>query len=346
MSFKPVPIPGRFGFGTMSMTWTPKPVPFEDGFKSIKHSADVHDMRFINGADFYGANDLNLKLISEFWNKYGADYPDLLVSIKGGLNKETLAPDGSKESIKSSIDNIVSYFPKEKSKRPKLIFEVARVDLNTPYDETVGYIAEYVKSGAIDGLSLSEVGVGSIEKATSVFPVSCVEVEFSLLCQDILDNGVLKTASEKGIPIVAYSPIMRGFLTDQTANDPDAFFKLITRPGDFRGTIDRFSEENFPKNVKILKKLQEFAKSKNISLEALAISWILGVSELTDYQGIPKVSKIVPIPSGSTAEKVDKTLGKVIKLSKKDLDDIKAITDSNKPVGARYNAHLEAYNFA
>lgn len=346
MSLKPVSIPGTFGFGTMSLTWTPNPKPFEEAFESIKYSMDKYNIRFLNGGDFYGPDNINLKLLLEFWKKYAKDYPDLVISIKGAINPTTLAPDGSKESISKSVENMISFFPKEKSKRPVLIFEIARVDTNVPYEETIGYIKEYVETGAIDGISLSEVGVGSIAKAVKVAPISCVEVEVSLMCQDVFENGVLKELSEKQIPIVAYSPLCRGFLTDRTANDLDAFFKLCQTPGDIRGHLDRFSAENFPTNLKVVKKLQEFAHSKNTTLESLALSWLVSVSEQEDYEGIKKVCKIIPIPSGSTADKIDKNLGNINKLSKADLKEIKNITDTNKVVGYRYNKHAEHMNFA
>ena len=69
-----------------------------------------------------------------------------------------------------------------------------------------------MKAGKLGGISLSEVGANSIRKAASVHKISAVEVEFSLFCTDILENGVAKACAELNIPIVAYSPLGRGFL--------------------------------------------------------------------------------------------------------------------------------------
>lgn len=337
MPYQPVPLHGDFGFGTMSLTWTPEPVPFEKAFATIKHALDTHNIKILNGGEFYGPDDINLKLIGQFWEKYGAEYPDLVVSIKGAIDVPKLAPDGSKASIDRSVTNVASYFPADKAKRPKLLFEIARVDPNVPYEETIGYIAEHVKSGVIDGISLSEVGSGSIEKAASVFPISCAEVEFSLMCQDILDNGVLETLSKHGIPVVAYSPLCRGYLTESTASDPELFRKSINRPGDMRGHFGKFAPANFDNNLKVVQKLQEFAHKKNTTLEALALSWNTSIGGLGSYNGINNVSKVISIPSGSTPEKIDKNLGAIQRLSEEDLAEIKAITDSNEVVGARYH---------
>lgn len=337
MSYLPVLIPGKFGFGSMSLTWAPAPVPFEKAFASIQHCLDNYDIRSINGGEFYGPDLLNLKLLGEFWEKYGEKYPGLVIAIKGAVDVANLVPNGSKESIDRSVANILRYFPQEKAKRPTLVFEIARVDPNVPYDETIGYIAEHVKAGNIDGVSLSEVGQGSISKASNVFPISCVEVEFSLMCQDIVENGVLELLSKLQVPIVAYSPLCRGFLTDSTSNDPESFHRIINRPGDFRGHIGKFSGENFWTNIKVVQKLQEFAKSKGTSLESLALSWILAISELENFNGIPKVCKIIPIPSGSTADKIDKNLGHIVDLTVADLKEIEEILKETKVVGARYN---------
>lgn len=81
-----------------------------------------------------------------------------------------------------------------------------------PIEETIGFIAEFVKEGKVGGISLSEVTAEQIRRAAAVHKISAVEVEFSLFCTDILDNGVAKACAELDIPIVAYSPLGRGFL--------------------------------------------------------------------------------------------------------------------------------------
>ncbi|GEQ71694.1 hypothetical protein JCM33374_g5380 [Metschnikowia sp. JCM 33374] len=341
-----VTIPGQFGFGSMSLTWTPTPKTEEESINVIKYVLDTYQVRFVNGGEFYGPDFINLKYLGAFWKKFGKEYPDTVISVKGGIDVTSLKPDGSQESIERSIQNFASFFPKEQSQRPKLIFEIARVDVNIPYDQTIRFINEFVEKGVIDGISLSEVGVKSIKKAIETAPISSVEVEFSLLCQDIRHNGVLKKAAEENLTIVAYSPLCRGFLTDRSANDFQAFFDVCHQPGDIRGHVDRFSQENFFDNSKIVAKLKEYAESKNTTLECLALSWIVAFSELEDYDGIKKYPKIVPIPSGSSPDKIDQNLRSILSLSKEDLKDIQKITDSMEVKGLRYNAKVKHLDFA
>lgn len=93
---------------------------------------------------------------------------------------------------------------------------LARVDLDVPIEDTISYIADYVKAGKLGGISLSEVSAKSIRRAHATHPISAVEVEFSLWATEILENGVASTCAELGIPIIAYSPLGRGFLVSQT----------------------------------------------------------------------------------------------------------------------------------
>ena len=163
-----------------------------------------------NGGELYGSPERNsLHLLNEYFTKYPGDAEKVVLSIKGGLKKGEMAPDGSRENIRRSIDECLKVLDGKKSLD---LFECARVDPKTPIEETVGYIAEYVKEGKLGGISLSEVGPQSIRKAHAAHPISAVEVEFSLWSTEILENGVAATCAELGIPIIAYSPLGRGFL--------------------------------------------------------------------------------------------------------------------------------------
>lgn len=340
---QPLEIPGRFGFGTMSLTWTPKPKPIEEQIEALKFvtSHDEFGTKLLNGGEFYGENDANLKLFQQF---LAGNTPEenraLVISIKGGL-LPTLAPDGSREHVNKSIDNILSYFPTDPKNRPKIIFEIARVDPKVPYEDTIGYINEYVKTGKLDGISLSEVGIGSIQKALTVAPISCVELELSLFTQDILQNGILEELSKNNVTVIAYSPLCRGLLTDYTVNNSDTFLDAIP-DGDFRKITDKFQPDNFNHNLKLLKQLYDFAHDvKKISLESLALSWIVSLSQRKNFKNISQISKIIPIPSGSTPEKITKNLSNIVELTDDDLKTIDDLVTANPVKGYRYNEHLE-----
>lgn len=121
------------------------------------------------------------------------------MSIKGGLRAD-FSPDGSPEGIKRSVDNTLKLLNGKKSLD---IFECARVDRDTPIETTMKALEEYVKAGKLGGISLSEVGAATVQKAAKVTTICCVEVEISLWALDPFTNGVAKACAAHNIPLIA-----------------------------------------------------------------------------------------------------------------------------------------------
>jgi len=156
-----------------------------------------------------------------------------------------------------------------------------RVDKKTPIEETVQAMAELKKEGKIRAIGLSEVTAATVRRAHKVHPIAALQVEYSPFALDIEhpDIGLLNTCRELGIAIVAYSPLGRGFLTGQLKS-PDDF-----EDGDFRKHAPRYSKENFPKNLELVKSLETRAKAKGCTSGQLSLAWLLA-------QG----HDIIPIP--------------------------------------------------
>jgi pyridoxine 4-dehydrogenase len=188
-----------------------------------------------NGGELYGSPERNsLHLLNEYFTKYPGDADKVVLSIKGGLVPGQMKPDGSEAGVKRSIDECLKVL---NGKKFLDLFECARVDPTVSIEDTVGYIAEYVKAGKLGGISLSEVSANSIRKAHSVHPISAVEVEFSLWATEILENGVAATCAELGIPIIAYSPLGRGFLVSLLASVSLTDSNISHRLGGTRSTV-------------------------------------------------------------------------------------------------------------
>ena len=98
------------------------------------------------------------------------------------------------------------------------------------------------------------------------------------------EMGLLKTCRELGIATVAYSPLGRGMLTGQYKSRADF------SEGDFRLLAPRFSEENFPKNLKLVDKLKEIGERKSCTSGQLTLAWLINQGE--DIFAIPGTKKI------------------------------------------------------
>lgn len=162
-----------------------------------------------NGGEFYGTPEYNsMTIIKHYFTKYPEDADKVFLAMKGGVNLEALRPDGSPENIRQSLDNILAQLD---GKKKVDAFCCARRDANYPLDITFGVIQrEYIDTGKIGAIMLSECGVNTIHEAVKVAKIVAAEVELSLFTPDILKNGIAAACKEHDIPIIAYSPIGKG----------------------------------------------------------------------------------------------------------------------------------------
>lgn len=152
--------------------------------------------------------------MNAYFTKYPEDTDKVILCIKSGVNPHNLMePQQDHEGIRMCIERCLKVLD---GKKKLDLFEVVRQAANTPVETTVAAIAEYVKAGQVGGISLSEVSAETIRRAAKVHPIAAVEVELSLWATDILENGIASTCKELGIPILAYSPLGRGFLVSYT----------------------------------------------------------------------------------------------------------------------------------
>src|SRR5437773_4261459 len=63
-----------------------------------------------------------------------------------------------------------------------------RVDPETPIEETVGAMAELVRTGKVRYLGLSEAGADTIRRAHAVHPITALQSEYSLWTRDPEDQ--------------------------------------------------------------------------------------------------------------------------------------------------------------
>ncbi len=260
----------------------------------------------------------SLVLLDRYFDQYPEDLDKVVVSIKGGLGRN-LAPDGSPQGVRRSVDNTLAGL----GKKSLDIFECARVDPKTPIETTIKTLAEYVEAGKLHGISLSEVKAETIRRAHKIHPISAVEIELSLWATEPLTNGVVDTCAELDIPIVAYSPIGRGFLTGQIKSVDDI------PADDMRRHFPRFQPKNFERNIQLVHELEKLANNKGCTPAQLAISWVRSLSE-TNGRGV-----IIPIPGATTAERVQENTQHV-DLTEADLEEIQEVLDKAEVVGGRY----------
>ncbi|MEI6855429.1 MAG: aldo/keto reductase [Acidimicrobiaceae bacterium] len=195
-----------------------------------------------------------------------------------------------------------------------------RVDRTVPIEETWGAMKSLVEAGKVRHLGISEASPQTIEKAHAVHPMSAVQSEYSLWTRDP-EDGVLAMCRKLGIGFVAYSPLGRGFLT----NDVDS---VGTGEKDFRKMYPRFSGEARDENKKLVMAMEQIASEKGVTLAQLSLAWVLA-----------KGDDIVPIPGTKRRKWLRENVGALdVVLTTDEVAALEAAVPRDKVVGDRYSA--------
>ena len=151
-----------------------------------------------------------------------------------------------------------------------------RVDKDTPIEETVKAMAELKAERKVRYLGLSECSARTLRRACAVHSIAAAQMEFSPFALEIEseETDFLRTARELGVKIVVYAPLGKGFLTGAIKSRADL------DPNDARAIMfPRFSEENFPSNLKLVEGFEELAKEKGCTTGQLALAWVMAQGE-------------------------------------------------------------------
>lgn len=288
-------------------------------------SALDNGANFWSAAEYYGTPTANsLHLLNHYFTTYPEDSKKVILSIKGAFSRA--GPDNSPDGIRNSVDNCLEVLD---GKAFLDIYSPARIDPKVPIEETVRVLLEYINAGKIGGYGLSECSAATIRRAHSVHPVSAVEIELSLFATDILSNGVAQTCSELKIPLIAYSPLSRGFLTGQIK-------KLDDIPeSDSRRLFPRFQPEVFDLNIKLVEEIEQLAKKTGYTMPQVAIAWV-------SSQAIKWNIAVIPIPGCTTVARVVENYTQV-SLKGEDLEELSQMVAKMTVIGNRYPDIFQKY---
>lgn len=175
------------------------------------------------------------------------------------------------------------------------LYYIHRLDEKTPIEKTIQEMVKLKNEGKIKHFGISECSSTSLRRAHAVHPIAAVQVEYNpwdLAIENEDGTNLLSTCRELGVATVAYSPLGRGILTGQVRSTEDF------APDDYRRILERYNAENFPKNLAVVDKLAEIAKTKDATPGQLALAWLL-------KQG----NDIIPIPGTKRIKYLEENVG-------------------------------------
>jgi aryl-alcohol dehydrogenase-like predicted oxidoreductase len=136
-------------------------------------------------------------------------------------------------------------------------------------------MAGLVKSGKIRYIGISNFSAAKMRSAWETLdklgmPLVSNQVRYSLLDRRIESNGILQTAKELGIAIIAYSPLAQGLVTGKFHDHPD----LLKNIG-MRKHISPFKPAGLEKSRSLVKLVQEIAVKYNVTPSQVALNWLI-----------------------------------------------------------------------
>jgi len=300
------------GLGCMSFSGVYGPCEDADGAAVIKAALDA-GINFLDTADMYGWGH-NETLVG---HAIAGRRDDIVLATKFG---HVLTPSGA-TVINGRPDYVISAcdasLRRLKADHIDLYYQ-HRVDPQVPIDETVGAMAELVQKGKVRAIGLSEARPETIRRAHRIYPVTAVQMEYSLLYRTEAEE-VLAATRELGIGFVAYSPLGRGLLAGAVKSAADV-------ASDRRAQHPRFEAKNFGRNRSLVDRVAEMAKAKECTTAQLALAFILAQGD-----------DVTPIPGTKKIARLYENIGALsVELSETEVEELGQLVPPDAVAGERY----------
>jgi aryl-alcohol dehydrogenase-like predicted oxidoreductase len=156
-----------------------------------------------------------------------------------------------------------------------------------------GVLEELQREGKVRWIGVSNFSKEELEAAQKIAPITSLQPPYSLIRRDI-EKEVLPFCEEKGIGVIAYSPMASGLLTGAMSAERAAALP----ENDWRSRSPDFKDPKLAHNLAIAERLRAVAARHNRSPGEAAIAWTLRNPVVTGA-----------IVGASNAEQVKGTIG-------------------------------------
>lgn len=314
------------GLGVQNMSRTYQTtIPSRPEMFHIIRTAFERGVTFFDAAEAYGPHEVERILgegVAPFRNK-------VVIATKFGWNinqqtGERLPGLNSRpDHIKLVVDGMLRRL---RTDRIDLLYQ-HRVDPQIPIEDVAGAIKDLKAQGKVLHWGLSEMGPNTLRRAHAELPVSAVQSEYSMLWRGP-EPVVLPICQELGIGFVPWSPLGVAFLTGAI----DAATRFA--PGDIRGIESRFSPENIPHNLGLVKAIDVWAQRKQATRAQVALAWLLAQKPW-----------IVPIPGTTQMAHMLENIGAArIRFTTAEVSELNAAVSAIEVRGERLPAAVLAFS--
>jgi aryl-alcohol dehydrogenase-like predicted oxidoreductase len=238
----------------------------------------------------------------------------IVIATKGGLRDEgglpvrDASPAALRRDLEASLRSLGTDFVD--------LYQVHWPDPATPIVETARALDAFVKEGKVRYVGVSNFDAREMTTFQQVRPIDALQPPYHLFRRDIEDS-ILPFAQEHGIGVLVYGPMAHGLLSGRM-NESTTF-----PANDWRSKSEMFTGQTFKRNLAIVRRLEDFAADREMTVAELAIAWTLAN---------PAVD--VAIVGARNPEQIQQTAPAAdIRLSSRELSEIEEILRDEVPVG-------------
>jgi aryl-alcohol dehydrogenase-like predicted oxidoreductase len=178
-------------------------------------------------------------------------------------------------------------------------------------------MADLVEAGKIRSVGVSNFNPNQMRRAHQTLqkrgiPLAVNQVQFSLLDRSIEWNGILGTARELGITIIAYTPLASGLLTGKYHKNPELLQK---KPWYWRARLKNGIEKCRP----LVAALEEIGAKYEATPAQIALNWVINSHGDT----------VVTIPGATKVHQAQENAGAMkFKLSEDEMGQLNELSSS------------------
>ncbi|MEM1023112.1 MAG: aldo/keto reductase [Myxococcota bacterium] len=191
----------RLGYGAMRLTGQPGNfgpyADWEGGLALLRRAADL-GVDFYDSAWAYGPQAAD-RIVGE-----ALEGLNVIIATKGGVDKPEpgrIVVDGSRDTLHRQIDKALTNLRRNQID----LFQLHRVDPNTPIEVSVAALAEAKADGRIKEIGLSNVTREQLDRALRIADIASVQNRFNM--NESGDGELVDYTAEKGIAFIPYGPL-------------------------------------------------------------------------------------------------------------------------------------------
>ena len=276
----------------------------KEGVEMVRRAVEL-GVNFIDTANIY-RRGISEEIVGE------AIQPmrdQVILATKGGIviseegrPTQDLRPESIRQAVKESLKRLQTDYID--------LYQIHYPDPATPFEETIGALREFVETGAIRYVGLSNFSPEELEKWAELMEVPSVQAPYNLL-QRKTYRGLLPICERRKISMIVYTPLLMGLLTGKVTRNT-TFDK-----GDERSIVPRRIVETC---IEITERLRPVAERYNRTVAQLVLSYtmnqpgvgcvLVGASSIAQVvENVEAAQWTIPEEDRSAVEKIVEDVG-------------------------------------